>query len=87
MDFVLGCDLEQKVFGCLDDGIVASNSFEEHLELIAEVASRFRAAGLTINLTKSKFCMIELRYLGYIGGISVDQDKISAIVEPNSKIR
>lgn len=84
MDLVLGCDLEPKVFGYLDDVIVASGSFEEHLALLEEVASRLRAAGLTINVTKSKFCMTELKYLGYIvkdGCISVDSEKVSAIVE------
>lgn len=52
---VLGHDLEPRVYVYLDNIIIMSNSFSEHPELISEVASRLRRAGLTINLAKSHF--------------------------------
>ncbi|XP_036346282.1 uncharacterized mitochondrial protein AtMg00860-like [Rhagoletis pomonella] len=46
------------------------------------MAKCLRYAGLTINIQKSKFCIKEVKYLGYIvgnGTLSVDPDKISAV--------
>jgi transposase InsO family protein len=83
MDKVLGFDLEPRVFIYLDDIIVCSNSFEEHVQLLNEVARRLTVAGLTINVEKSKFCRKEVRYLGYIlnaEGLRPDPEKIAAIV-------
>lgn len=82
MDYVLGCDLEPKVFTYLDDIIVCTESFEEHLDILKEVASRLKVAGLTINVSKSSFCQQELRYLGFVvseQGIKPDDDKIAPI--------
>lgn len=82
MDYVLGCDLEPRVFTYLDDIIVCTETFEEHLEVLEEVASRLRVAGLTINIKKSSFCQKELRYLGFIvseEGIRPDNEKIEPI--------
>lgn len=84
MTRVLGHDLEPKVYVYLDDIIIVSNSFEEHLELIREVARRLRNAGLTINLQKSKFCQTKIRYLGYVlseDGLSMDISKIQPVLE------
>lgn len=82
MDYVLGCDLEPRVFTYLDDIIVCTESFEDHLEVLKEVAARLKVAGLTINVNKSSFCQQELRYLGFIvneKGIKPDNDKIAPI--------
>lgn len=84
MDRVLGYDLEPKVFVYLDDIIVATNSFDEHLAALKEVANRLKNAGLTINIDKSKFCIPRLSYLGYIldaDGLHVDAEKVKAIVD------
>ena len=83
MDKVLGYDLEPKVFVYLDDIIVMSRTFEEHLSLLDEVAKRLNKAGLTVSLTKSHFCLKEIKYLGYIldeYGLRVDPEKISGIL-------
>lgn len=83
VDKVIGCDLEPDVFVYLDDIIIATGSFERHLEVLAEIAKRLKGAGLTISPEKSKFCMRELRYLGYIvsvDGIRPDPEKVEAIV-------
>lgn len=83
MDAVLGYDLEPFVFVYLDDIIIATDTFEQHISLIREVGQRLRRANLSISRDKSKFCMRKLNYLGYVineHGINVNPDKVSAIV-------
>lgn len=83
MDVVLGCDLEPFVFYYLDDVIICTDTFAEHLRITEIVANRLKSANLTINLEKSKFCCKELKYLGYLlttKGLSIDPDKIHVIV-------
>lgn len=82
VDQVIGCDLEPHVFVYLDDIIVATDSFEKHFEILEKLAERISNAGLTISVSKSRFCMKALKYLGYIiseGGITPDLEKISSI--------
>lgn len=87
MDQVLGYgELEPNVFVYLDDIVIVSNSFEEHLRSLQEVAKRLKMANLSINMEKSKFCVSELPYLGFIlsqYGIRPNPDKIEAIVNFN----
>ncbi|XP_058445453.1 uncharacterized protein LOC131426604 [Malaya genurostris] len=84
MDRVLGgSELEPNVFVYLDDIIVVSNTFEEHLDMLREVATRLRSANLSINLSKSQFCVSEVPYLGYIlsrQGLRPNPDRVEAIV-------
>lgn len=83
MDKVLGVDLEPKVYVYLDDLVIMSDSIKEHLELLAEVGRRLSAAGLTINLKKSKFLQKQIKYLGYIvdsSGLRADPDKITPVI-------
>lgn len=84
MDQVLGYgELEPEVFVYLDDIVIASNSFEEHVRTLEEVARRLNAANLSINMEKSKFCVPELPYLGFIlseQGVRPNPDKVEAIV-------
>lgn len=84
MDEVLGYgELEPGVFVYLDDIVVVSNTFEEHLASLREVANRLSAANLSVNLEKSKFCVDELPYLGYLltpNGLKPNPDRIEAII-------
>lgn len=83
VDHVIGCDLEPFVFVYLDDIIVATETFQQHLELLNIIAERIKKAGLTVSPTKSKFCAQQLHYLGYIvdhQGVRPDPDKISAML-------
>lgn len=83
LDKVLGVDLLPHVFVYLDDVIVASEDFEHHISLLKIVASRFKAAGLTINIKKSKFCLKEISYLGFLvneNGFRIDDARIAPIV-------
>lgn len=84
VDSVLGADLEPNVFVYLDDIIVVTSTFEKHVEVVAEIFKRIRAAKLTLNKEKCKFCRPELKYLGYVvsaDGLRVDPEKIKAIVD------
>ena len=90
IDGVVGFDLQPHCFIYLDDLILVSSNFEEHLKLIDTVLGRLEKAKLTVNFEKSQFCTSELRYLGYIvdeRGLRVCDDKVRAVKEfprPNS---
>jgi len=84
LDTVLGPDLEPHVFVYLDDIIVISKTFHEHLELLAETFLRLRNAQLRLNPDKCKFCVDKLKYLGHIidrEGIRTDPEKVSAVAD------
>lgn len=84
MSKVFGPEFEGKVFFYLDDIIIISSSFEEHMSILREVKQRLQEAGLTINIEKSVFCRDSLRYLGYVvdnKGLRTDPDKVKAIVD------
>ena len=82
MECVLaGLSLEQCLV-YLDDIIVFSKSFEEHLSTLESVFQRIDQAGLTFKLNKCHFCKKEVKYLGHIvssDGIMPDPEKISGI--------
>lgn len=84
MDQVLGYgELEPKVFVYLDDIVIANDTFEDHINCLKEVSRRLKEANLSINLEKSKFCVPELPYLGFIlsrNGVRPNPDKVEAIV-------
>lgn len=84
IDRILGNgELEPRIFIYLDDIIVLSNNFEEHLKDLADVARRLNTANLTVNLDKSQFCRKELPFLGHIvspGGIKPNPERVAAIV-------
>lgn len=84
MDMVIPYHMKSHVFVYLDDLLIVSENFDEHLQHLQEVAAQFRKAGLTINVKKSCFAIKRVRYLGYIvgdGSLSVDPDKVKAIAE------
>lgn len=82
MDQLIPPELRHCVFGYLDDLIIVSEDFPTHLEVLVRISSQFRNANLTLNISKSKFCVTQVNYLGYIighGGITTDPNKITAI--------
>ncbi|XP_065369018.1 uncharacterized protein LOC135961445 [Calliphora vicina] len=83
IDEIIPPDLRNSVFGYLDDLVIVSEDFQTHLSVLVRVAEQFRKANLTLNITKSKFCVTTVQYLGYVignGGIKTDPEKVSAIV-------
>ena len=82
LDEVLGPELEPNVLVYLDDIIIISQSFEQHLQHLHEVFRRLREAKLRVNPEKCHFCREELRYLGHVinrQGIRTDPEKVSAV--------
>lgn len=55
----------------LDDIIIFSQSWEEHLKHIEGVLKRIKAAGLTIRSDKCALAKPETKYLGFVLGHSV----------------
>ncbi len=58
-----GCK-PRNVFWYLDDILVATETFEEHLRVLQEVFDRLRAAGLKLGPDKCKFLQSEADFLG-----------------------
>ena len=84
LDTVLGPELEPHVLVYLDDIVVASTTFEDHLKHLSEVFRRLRDARFKLNPEKCQFCRPSLRYLGHIidgQGIKTDPEKVKAIVD------
>ena len=66
----------------LDDTIIYSRTFNDHLKHLREVFLRIRKAGLKLNLEKCQFWMQRLPFLGHIitpQGIGPDPGKVEAI--------
>jgi hypothetical protein len=53
-------------FSFVDDIIVHGRGVEEKMEKLREVFSRFREAGISLNLEKWDFFKEEVVYLGYL---------------------
>ncbi|XP_055522976.1 uncharacterized protein LOC129717160 [Wyeomyia smithii] len=83
MDRVIGFDLEPNVFVYLDDIVIATKTFEDHVRLLRTVAERLARANLTISLDKSRFCRKQVTYLGYLlteEGVAIDNSRIAPIL-------
>jgi len=75
----------------IDDIIIYSQTFSDHLKHLKAVFGKLKEAGLTLKPSKCRFAAKEVTYLGHIfskDGIHVDPDKIEAVKsfpEPNSQ--
>ena len=56
IDSLLGSELEPHVFGYLDEIIVATETFEEHLKWVEIVLKKLVDAQLKVNRDKCEFC-------------------------------
>jgi len=57
--------------GCvtyIDDVVVYSDSWEEHISEVGELLNRFSSANLVVNLEKCEFVKAQVQYLGYVIG-------------------
>lgn len=84
VDALFGPKYEPYVFTYLDDIIITSETFEDHIRLLCEVRDILADANLTINLDKCEFFKPRLKYLGYIieggQGLRTDPEKVSTMV-------
>ena len=84
MDKVITPDLKPNVFSYLNDIIIVTENFEEHLKTLETVLEKINQARLTINLEKCECGCSELKYLGFVvneKGLLMDEDKIKPILE------
>lgn len=84
VDSVAGCDLEPKLYQYMDDFVVSTEEFDDHLEVIDTLLSRLNGAGFSLSLEKSKFCRENIDFLGFVvskDGLRTNNDKIEAIVK------
>ena len=91
MNAVLG-DVRHFALAFVDDIIVFSETFEDHVEHLREVLNRLRKANLKLKISKCKFVKKQLNYLGHIisdEGISVDPEKVAVMenLKPPENIR
>ncbi|XP_056609057.1 uncharacterized protein LOC130426352 [Triplophysa dalaica] len=66
----------------LDDILLFSQTFEDHLERLEMVLKRLSETGLKVNLGKCSFLQDSVRFLGHqvaAEGISPDPDKVTAV--------
>ena len=68
----------------LDDIVLFSRNFKEHLSHLEQVLQRFRAVGLKLQPKKCTFGQKEVKYLGHIvseRGVATDPEKILIVRE------
>jgi transposase InsO family protein len=68
----------------LDDLLVYSKTWEDHLQRLEKVFLRLREIGVKLNPNKCKFGLKSVHFLGYVisaDGVATDPDKIAAVKE------
>jgi hypothetical protein len=82
MDVVLAQLKWKKLIVFLDDILIFSDTFEEHMVRLKECLSALKAAGLTIKPSKASFCLPGVSFLGHFvdeSGIKMQPSKIEAV--------
>uniref|UniRef100_A0A914HF90 RNA-directed DNA polymerase n=1 Tax=Globodera rostochiensis TaxID=31243 RepID=A0A914HF90_GLORO len=76
--------IDDFVFVYIDDILIASETFEKHLEHLKAVFGRIKEAGLKLKVSKCHFCAVELPFLGHLltrEGIKMDADKAMPVTK------
>jgi hypothetical protein len=76
--------LEPFASAYLDDILIFSTSWDEHLSHLAQVLNRIRNAGLTLNVAKCEFAHAQVEFLGHVVGRGIVQPrsaKIKAVLD------
>ncbi|GFX21979.1 retrovirus-related Pol polyprotein from transposon 297 [Trichonephila clavipes] len=84
IDIILKPVIGRFVSVYMDDVIITSPSFNEHLDHLNQVFTLLRDAGLTLNKDKCHFARDKLKYLCLViskEGIETDNSKVKAITE------
>ena len=74
----------EQVFVYLDDILIVSASFEEHLRDVEHVLDRLMEAGLRLKPSKCLFARKEVVYLGFTvssEGVTPNHEKVKAIID------
>jgi hypothetical protein len=80
MDKVLGSDLERFVFFYLDDVIIATETFDDHIRVLNEVANRLKSVNLSVNLKSHISRKSPLRYVLSEKGLKFYPEKVRTIL-------
>lgn len=73
---------KEEAFVYLDDIIIPSPTFEQHISTLEEIYECLKKAGFRVNLDKCEFCCSSLSFLGFIvdqHGLRTDPAKVEAI--------
>ncbi|GFW28769.1 retrovirus-related Pol polyprotein from transposon 297 [Trichonephila clavipes] len=84
IDIILKLVIGRFMMVYMDDVIITSPSFNEHIDHLNQVFNLLRDARLTLNKDKYHFARDKLKYLGLIiskEGIETDNSKVKAITE------
>jgi len=76
--------LDDFVVAYLDDVLIFSKTYDEHVQHVRKVLQKLREADLPIKLSKCEFHKHSIKFLGHIvstEGIQPDSDKVKSIVE------
>ena len=75
-------DMEIFVHAYLDDLVIFSNTWEEHLEHLEMVLEKLQQFGFTVKLAKCQWARTECAYLGHVvggGRVKPELNKMEAI--------
>ena len=81
LEEVIG-DLESFAYNYLDDIVLTTETFEEHVEMLRKLLLKIKNARLTINRDKSNFCCNKVKFLGFLvneNGLMIDPDKTEPV--------
>jgi hypothetical protein len=84
MERIFGDERFHSLLLYLDDVVVFSSSFQNHLERLELVLHRLQQNGLKLKLRKCHFFQPEVKNLGHVisaSGVATDPEKISAVKE------
>lgn len=84
LDRIITPELAPACFAYLDDIIIATDTFGDHVHYLKLVFARLREAGLRVNFDKCTFGCSEMRYLGFVvneQGLQVDPEKIEPLLK------
>jgi len=91
LDRLIGPEMEPFVFAYLDDIVIVTPTFEEHMVWLKKVLDKITSAGLTVNPNKfCEFCRSQVHYLGFIvqgKRLTVDSEKMRPILESLRNIK
>jgi hypothetical protein len=76
-------DTSKYALAYVDDIVIHSKTFEDHLKHLNIVLHKLTSAGFTVNAGKCHFCRSEIVFLGYVlseGGVRPDPQRIQAIL-------
>ncbi|CAB0045001.1 unnamed protein product [Trichogramma brassicae] len=84
MDKLFCSKVEKHVFAYLDDIILVTETFEQHMVWLERVIRTLIDAKLVVNRDKCEFCCQSVKFLGYVldsSGLRVDSDRVRPIYE------